>query len=137
MIRARVFVLLVALATAAGSIRPPLEAQASQSEAGYQNLSPHELQALLGQGRPFLLDVHVPNEGYLASTDARIPYTEVATRAAELPADPNTPIVVYCMTGRMSAIAAAELVRLGYTTIFNLAGGMLAWREAGYEVVPG
>src|SRR6266542_1557829 len=98
MMRARVFVLLVALATAAGSIRPPLEAQASQSQAGEQNLSPHELQALLGQGRPYLLDVHVPTAGYLASTEARIPYTEVAPRAAELPEDPNTPIVVYCMT---------------------------------------
>jgi rhodanese-related sulfurtransferase len=108
----------------------------SQRHGGYQNVSPQELDALLTREDPFLLDVHVPNEGYLAGTDARVPYTEVAARVAELPSDRDARIVVYCMTGRMSDIAAGELVRLGYRNVLNLAGGMVAWRAAGYTVLP-
>lgn len=126
--------LSLALLTASLPVQPT--ARAAQQGPGYQKVSPAELQALLAQEDPFLLDVHVPNEGYLAGTDARLPYTDVAARAAELPADREARIVVYCMTGRMSAIAAAELVRLGYRNVLDLDGGMVAWRAAGYDLLP-
>jgi len=34
----------------------------------------------------------------------------------------------------MSAIAAETLVKLGYTNLWNLDGGMVAWEQAGYEI---
>ncbi len=107
-----------------------------QSGAGYKDLAPQDLQALLAREDPFLVDVHVPNEGYLAGTDARIPYAEVTERVGELPSDRDALIVLYCMSGRMSESAAVELARLGYRNVINLAGGMLAWQAAGYELVP-
>lgn len=110
--------------------------QNSQANPGYQNVSPQEAKVLIEKGEVFLLDVHVPNQGYLSGTDARVPYTEVAARASQLPTDKNTRILVYCMSGRMSAIAAPELVRLGYRNVINLEGGMVAWKDAGYEVLP-
>lgn len=124
--------LLLALSACQAQSAPP----AGQAGAGYRSLPPREVKALLARERPFLLNVHVPNEGYLADTDARIPYTEVAARQAELPPDRDAPIVVYCLTGRMSATAAAELARLGYRQVIDLAGGMDAWRAAGLEVLP-
>lgn len=39
-----------------------------------------------------------------------------------------------CRSGRMSAIAAANLVGLGYTNVWNLDGGMAAWEQAGLEI---
>jgi len=35
----------------------------------------------------------------------------------------------------MSAIAARELVREGYANVWNLDGGIIAWREAGYPLM--
>ena len=34
----------------------------------------------------------------------------------------------------MSEITAKELVSLGYTNIWNLVGGMVAWEQAGYGI---
>lgn len=35
----------------------------------------------------------------------------------------------------MSSIVAAELVKAGYTRVWNLEGGMVAWEQAGYELI--
>ena len=107
-----------------------------QDPIGYRDVSPDELRELLARVDPFVLDVHVPNESHLAATDARIPYTEVADRVAELPPDPDSLIVVYCMSGRMSELAATQLANMGYRNVLNLAGGMIAWQAAGYELSP-
>jgi rhodanese-related sulfurtransferase len=34
----------------------------------------------------------------------------------------------------MSQIAAEELVSFGYTNVWNLKGGMIGWKEAGFEL---
>jgi len=34
----------------------------------------------------------------------------------------------------MSAIAAEALVKGGYTDVWNLDGGMIAWEEAGFSL---
>ena len=38
--------------------------------------------------------------------------------------------MLYCISGRTSTIAARTLVRLGYTAVWNLEGGMRAWGGA-------
>ena len=129
--------LLIALALTASF---PVYAEAptayGQDPIGYRDVSSQELRELLAGTDPFVLDVHVPTEGHVAATDARIPYTEVADRAAELPPEPDSVIVVYCMSGRMSEIAATQLASMGYRNVLNLAGGMIAWQAAGFELDP-
>lgn len=41
--------------------------------------------------------------------------------------DKQAPVVVYCRTGHRSAEAAQVLSELGYQSITDLAGGILAW----------
>ncbi len=82
------------------------------------------------------INVHVPDEGSLPDTDLALPYDQISTRQSELPADRNTEIAVYCLTGHMSAIAGQTLSELGYTDIVELRGGMAAWRAAGLPFVP-
>jgi rhodanese-related sulfurtransferase len=82
------------------------------------------------------INVHVPDEGSLPDTDLALPYDQISTRQSELPADRNTEIAIYCLTGHMSAIAGQTLSELGYTDIVELRGGMAAWRAAGLPFVP-
>lgn len=104
----------------------------------YQNITANELNAMLKNKDFVFINVHIPYEGNIAGTDLSIPYNEITKpeNLAKLPADKNAKIVLYCRSGRMSAIAAEALVSLGYTNVWNLAGGMLDWERAGYPLEP-
>jgi glyoxylase-like metal-dependent hydrolase (beta-lactamase superfamily II)/rhodanese-related sulfurtransferase len=54
----------------------------------------------------------------------------------ELP-DPLRRIVACCEFGRISTLATATLREMGYLRAVALDGGVKAWREAGYPLVPG
>jgi len=90
---------------------------------------------LIRKKKGFLLvNVHVPYAGEIPGTDLFIPFDRVAELAKKLPVDKGTPLVVYCRSGAMSRTAAEALVRLGYTRVYDLAGGMNAWRAAGFRL---
>ncbi len=82
-----------------------------------------------------VVNVHVPNEGSIAGTDLTIPYTEVLADPT-LPSDRDTPLALYCRSGRMSTVAAQVLVDAGYTNVVELAGGMDAWSASGRPLRP-
>jgi rhodanese-related sulfurtransferase len=48
--------------------------------------------------------------------------------------DKNAPIVLYCGGGFRSALAAANLRKMGYENVLSMEGGIRAWREAGYPL---
>lgn len=98
-------------------------------------LTPHELHNLLKQKDFLLLNVHTPYEGEIDPTDLFVVYNEIEMHLNQLPPDKNAKIVVYCRSGRMSAIAAKELLEIGYKNIFDLRGGMKAWEAAGYPLL--
>ena len=105
-------------------------AGASVGRAKVALLDPPSFAARTG-GNAVLVNVHVPFEGDIEGTQLSIPFDEIAEKASLLPADLDTPLLVYCRSGRMSAIATAELVRLGYRDVSDLDGGMLAWAKTG------
>ncbi|WP_017296693.1 rhodanese-like domain-containing protein [Nodosilinea nodulosa] len=43
-------------------------------------------------------------------------------------------IVLTCLSGHRSAIAAQWFVTQGYRQVYNLQGGLLAWQSAGYAL---
>jgi rhodanese-related sulfurtransferase len=91
-------------------------------------------QALPGKDFYFV-NTHIPYEGEIEQTDAFIPYDETLDRLDQYPADTDAPIVLYCRSGRMSAIAAEALVSAGYTNVYDVAGGFAAWKVAGHDVI--
>ena len=60
-----------------------------------------------------------------------IPDTQITEDAEALLTDKDATILVYCRSGRRSALAAADLAELGYTGIYDF-GGIIDWE---YEVV--
>jgi rhodanese-related sulfurtransferase len=68
---------------------------------------------------------HVPNA-------CHIPLAQLAERAGELPA--GKPVLVCCNTGARSASAAGVLRKAGRDQVFNLSGGLQAWKQAGLPV---
>ncbi len=117
---------------------PPTQtgAPAAASQAlPYTNVTPAQLSEMLKSKDFFFVNVHIPYAGEIAETDAFIPYDQTAQQISQYPVDRQAKIVVYCRSGRMSAIAAAELAKAGYTRIWNLDGGMSAWEQAGYPLL--
>jgi rhodanese-related sulfurtransferase len=100
----------------------------------YTDVSVTEGQVMLANKDFTFINVHIPFEGNIAKTDKSIPYDQIGQNLDKLPSDKNAKIVLYCRSGRMSAIAAETLVGLGYTNIWNLSGGMAAWEQAGLKI---
>jgi rhodanese-related sulfurtransferase len=51
--------------------------------------------------------------------------------------DKQAEIILYCGGGYRSALAAESLRQMGYTNVSSMAGGIRAWREAGYPIEEG
>jgi phage shock protein E len=100
------------------------------ARAGAQErLSAAELTALLSreQGAPILIDVRTPEEFASGAIPGaiNIPYDLLADKLPTT--DRNAEVVVYCRSGRRSAIARRTLEALGFTRVLDF-GGIDRWR---------
>jgi len=107
--------------------------QISVSGGYYTDVSVAELQTMLASKDFTFVNVHIPFEGNISGTDLSIPYDQIAQNLDKLPGK-TAKIVLYCRSGRMSAIAAETLAGFGYSDIWNLSGGMAAWEQAGLKI---
>ena len=122
------------LAACVGPIAPATSsksAKVSVPGGSYTNVSVTQLKAMLDKKDFAFINVHIPYEGEIAKTDAFVPYNDIEKNLDKVPADKNAKIVLYCRSGRMSTLAAETLVRQGYTNVWNVEGGMVAWETLG------
>lgn len=66
-------------------------------------------------------DGHIPNS-------TLIPLGDFAARINQIKRD--QPVVMVCRSGNRSYYAAAALHSAGYTDVWNLTGGVIAWNRA-------
>ena len=103
----------------------------------YRTIPVSEARAMMQSSSSNLLvvDVRTPQEylqGHLRSA-INIPLSDLPIRVGGIEKD--RPILVYCQTGYRSTQASTILVKAGFTEVYNLEGGILAWINAGYPTV--
>jgi glyoxylase-like metal-dependent hydrolase (beta-lactamase superfamily II)/rhodanese-related sulfurtransferase len=113
----------------------------AQAKARVQDITTDELAALIEQDpNAAIVDIRTRREAWRVggSIDAPrhldIPRGWLEFRIETSVPDRDDPVVVYCGTNQRSPLAAATLVGMGYTKVFNYADGFSAWRDAGLPV---
>lgn len=126
----------VALAQESTAVLDALQAYNDNLPAGFGNIQVADLSVeILENPDLVLIDVRQPEEyaeGHIEGA-INIPIREVAKNLDKLPAL-DTPIVVICGSSWRSPQVMTALQILGYTNVRNMAGGMRAWKEAGFPV---
>lgn len=99
-----------------------------------KNITPEECNALLKQQDVQLVDVRTEQEygnGHLKDAILINIQGQNFTTNATQQLDKQKPVILYCRSGRRSMQAAKTLVNEGFTTVYNLKGGILAWQAEG------
>ncbi len=104
----------------------------AEEEDGYQvkEISVEELQKLQAEGKDFqLIDVRETYEYEIANLEAElIPLGEIERAVNKISSDKQ--VIVHCRSGKRSADAIQLLEKkYGFTNLYNLEGGILAWAE--------
>jgi rhodanese-related sulfurtransferase len=111
-----------------------------------REIKPAELLELQQFGCP-VVDVREPDEfadGHIPGA-VNIPrgllefevdgHPAVNYQTAEALSHRERPVVLYCLSGGRSALAAEALLRLGFVNPMSLDHGILGWEDAGHPVV--
>jgi thioredoxin 1 len=90
------------------------------------------LKALKSHSNPLIIDVRSREEfqnGHLESA-LNINWNSSEFENIAHTWNPNVPVFVYCLSGGRSAAAAEFLRQQHFKTVFELQGGLMAWRSA-------
>jgi rhodanese-related sulfurtransferase len=71
----------------------------------------------------------------IPDTDLFIPHNELLEDLSSVSQNKTEKIVIYCMIGSNSSLVAVEFEKMGFSDIYNLAGGIVGWQQQGYPVV--
>src|SRR5687768_7331648 len=111
------------------------------SMSSVQQLTHHELAALLAEAKPPLVVDVLTEEDYQSAhiqgaKNACVFNVSFLDDIKRLVPDQSTHIVVYGASARdlASATAAEKLMGAGYTHVSNYRGGLEDWRSAGHPV---
>lgn len=103
----------------------------------HKNIDANGFNQLVSKGDVVIIDVRTPGEyaqGHIQGAKLINLYErDFNTQIAEL--NKETTTLVYCQSGRRSANAMRKMKAAGFTTVYNLSGGILSWRASGGEVV--
>ena len=107
---------------------------------GYAGMKPVDVSTAMAEATPpFLLDVRdaaeLEKDGYIKGA-VNIPVRNVTKNLDKLPAL-DAKIIVYCGSGQRGGMLTGALRLLGYTNVYNMGGGLAAWKNAKLAVETG
>lgn len=106
---------------------------------GYKSVSPAQLTSLINYDNALLVDVSPIadfEKGHILGSKNVVmsqfdPENKLLAKVRE------TPVALVCRTGMSSADAAKRLVKAGFSQVYWLDGGILAWQQADLPLTRG
>ncbi len=137
MIMKKLFIILITAALSGSSMwaQETKKANTEQQSPVIESVDVKTFKELLTKhqstGKVVLLDVRTAKEfeqGHIENAkNIDVLQKDFAQKVARL--DKNTPVFVYCRSGHRSMNAAEILKKQGFTKVYNLAGGYMAWSK--------
>ena len=95
----------------------------------YKKITGEEAKEIMESGKPYIL-LDVRTEHYFKTLridgSVLIPHDEIRELAPKELPDKKATILIYCRSGRRSALAATELAKMGYKNVYDF-GGIIDW----------
>lgn len=90
-----------------------------------------------GTPSPVVIDVRTEQEWQTGHLEGAIliPHDRIGEKIEKAVPDKNTPLILYCRSGKRTGIAADALGKMGYKKIINLKSVENASRELGRPIV--
>lgn len=101
----------------------------TSNESGITKIDVETLQNRLENEEITLLDVRESGEYEGGHIEGAVNAPLSSLNETELPYPKDEPIYVICRSGNRSAQAAEILKQRGYTEIYDVSGGMIAWEQ--------
>jgi len=131
-----VVALLLALAPGSPTFAADSTPPAAETKHVLKSVKPEQAQKLISDKKVIVLDVRTPEEfasGHIAgSTNIDFKAADFSDRIAKL--DKSQAYLVHCASGIRSAKACAAMEQLDFLTVYDLKGGIAAWKDAGLPV---
>ncbi len=130
-----IVIVLIGWATLSGGDSKVVKNSIDKNQNSYTSISSNQLSNMLESKDFTLIDVHIPEQVHIPGTDYMIPYTNIDEIISRIP-NKDSKVVLYCRSGGMSKAAAEELVKRGYTNVYELKNGMNEWQALGNPILP-
>jgi rhodanese-related sulfurtransferase len=108
-------------------------AKADMGETG--SISPKEASAMYADKKAVIVDVREDsewNEQHIPGA-IHIPLAQLNEHLSELKQYKDSPVITQCKTGGRSAQALDVLKSAGFSKVYNMDGGIMAWDKAGLK----
>ena len=95
------------------------------------------MQAITANEDILILDVRTPGEYAKAhiANSINLPVDEVEEKVSRVAPDKSKKTFVHCMSGSRSIVSVDMMVKMGYTNVFDVTSGLLAWRIKKYPLI--
>jgi rhodanese-related sulfurtransferase len=107
-------------------------------EPNVPHIAPEDVKKAIDAKEAYvLLDVRTPEEfkrNRIAGS-VNVPVDKVDCDVQKAIPDKSQKVFVYCLSGSRSVHAVDAMIKLGYTNVFDMPHGLLAWRVKGYPVI--
>ena len=103
------------------------------NDATYKRINAKQAKEFMESEDVIILDVRTLEEynaGHIENA-VLLPVTDISNKGEEILSNKDSKILVYCRSGNRSATASKQLIKMGYTNVYDF-GGILSWP---YEIV--